>query len=79
MKSGGGRRSREGRKTPLAKTLAEQAQALRSALAARPKPAAAAALCKQFKSAKPERVGELLATLAALRQARPGGGERFVA
>ena len=36
-------------------------------------------LCKQFKSAKAERVAELLATLAALGQARAVGEERFVA
>ena len=36
-------------------------------------------MCKQFKSAKAERVGALIATLAALRQARPVGGERFAA
>jgi hypothetical protein len=66
-------------KLPWPKTLAEQAQAVRSALAARPKPATAGELCKQFKSAKAERVAELLATLAALGQARPVGADRYVA
>ena len=41
-----------------------------AALAGRTKPATAGELCKQFKSAKAERVAELLATLA--RWARPG-------
>ena len=49
---------------------------MRLALATRAKPATAAELCKQFKGAKAERVAELLATLAALGQARAvEGGE----
>jgi hypothetical protein len=72
-------KAKKAEKLPWPKTLAEQAQAVRSALAARPKPATAGELCKQFKSAKAERVAELLATLVALGQARPVGGERFVA
>jgi hypothetical protein len=66
-------KARKAEKLPWPKTLAEQAQAVRSALAARPKPATAGELCKQFKSAKAERVAELLATLAALGQARWAG------
>ena len=42
-------------------------------------PASAAELSKRFKEAKADRVGELLATLTALGQARSVGGERFVA
>jgi hypothetical protein len=72
-------KARKAEKLAWPKTLAEQARAVRSALAARPKPATAAELCKQFKSAKAGRVSELLATLAALGQARPVGGERYVA
>jgi hypothetical protein len=72
-------KAKKAEKLPWPKTLAEQAQAVRTALAARPKPATAGELCKQFRSAKTERVAELLATLAALGQARPVGGERYVA
>jgi len=72
-------KAKKAEKLPWPKTLAEQAQAVRSALAARTKPATADELCKQFKAAKTERVAELLATLAALGQARPVGGERYVA
>ena len=39
----------------------------------------AAELSRQFKGAKADRIGELLATLAVLGQARPVAGERFVA
>jgi len=69
-------KARKAEKLPWPKTLAEQAQAVRTALASRPRPATAGELCKQFKSAKAERVAE---SLAALGQARPVGGERFVA
>ncbi len=41
----------------------------------RAKPGTAAGLCTQFKSAKPDRVGELLATLGKVRSV---DGERFV-
>ena len=51
----------------------------RPALAARPKPATAGELAKLFKAAEAKRVAESLATLAALGQARPVGGERHVA
>jgi hypothetical protein len=52
---------------------------VRAALAGQAKPATAGELSKQFKGAKAERVGELLATLAALGQARTVAGDRFVA
>jgi hypothetical protein len=45
-------KAKKAEKLPWPKTLAEQAQAVRCALAARPKPATAGELCKQFKSAK---------------------------
>ncbi len=41
--------------------------------------ATAAELSRRFKSAKADRVGELLATLTTLGQARSLGGDRFVA
>ncbi len=66
-------------KLPWPKSLAEQAQAVRAALGAEAGPASAAELSKRFKGAKADRVGELLATLTALGQARSVGGERFVA
>jgi hypothetical protein len=44
-----------------------------------PGPATASELAKHFKGAKADRVAELLATLAALGQARNVAGERFVA
>ena len=59
--------------------LPEQARAVRAALAARPAPATAAELAKSFKGAKLERVGELLATLVSLGQARRAGDGRFAA
>ncbi|MEP6672284.1 MAG: hypothetical protein ABJF10_24180 [Chthoniobacter sp.] len=49
------------------KSLAEQAQAIRSALAA---PTDAATLAKTFKGAKTDRVEDILETLASLGQAR---------
>jgi hypothetical protein len=66
-------------KRPWPKTLAEQAQAVRGALGSGIGPTTAGELAKRFTSAKAQRVGELLATLAALGQARAVGGERFVA
>jgi hypothetical protein len=74
-----GEKKKKAEKLPWPKTLAEQAQAVRLALASRGKPTTAADLCKQFKNAKAERVAELLATLTALGQARAVEGERFVA
>jgi hypothetical protein len=65
-------------KQPWPKTLAEQAQAVRGMLAAGAGPATAGELAKRFNGGKADRVAELLATLAALGQAREVGGKRFV-
>jgi hypothetical protein len=61
------------------KTLAEQAQAVRAALTAAAGPADAATLATQFKSARVERIAELLATLSSLGQARILRDGRYVA
>jgi hypothetical protein len=61
------------------KTLAEQAQAVRTALTAVAGPADAATLAKQFKSARVDRIAELLATLSSLGQARAFPEGRYVA
>jgi len=66
-------------KLPWPKTLAEQAQAVRTALATAAGPATAATLATQFKSARVERIAELLATLASLGQARLLPDGRYVA
>jgi hypothetical protein len=66
-------------KLPWPKTLAEQAQAVRAALTAAAGPANAATLATQFKSARVERIAELLATLSSLGQARALREGRFVA
>jgi hypothetical protein len=71
-------KAKKAEKLSWPKSLAEQAQAVRAALAGQAKPATAGELSKQFKGANAERVRELLATLAALGQARLVGGERFV-
>ena len=54
-------------KLPLQKTLAEQAKAVRAALGA-PAPAAATAtaIARQFKSAKSDRIDDILDTHASL-------------
>ena len=57
------------------KTLAEQAQAVRAALAA---PTDAATLAKTFTGAKTDRVEDILETLASLGQARQLADGRFV-
>lgn len=57
-------------KLPWPKTLAEQAQAVRAALATAASPTNAASLATQFKSARVDRIAELLATLSSLGQAR---------
>src|SRR5688500_4752123 len=69
----------KGAKPPWPKTLPEQAQALRAAMASRAAPASAEELAKTFKGAKLERVRELLETLGALGQIRRVTRERFVA
>lgn len=75
-------KAKKSARLPWPEALAEQAQAVRAALAARPKPTTAAELAKQFaasKKVKTDRIAELLATLAALGQARRVGEERYVA
>jgi len=61
------------------KTLAEQAQAVRAALTAAAGPTDAAILATQFKSARVDRITELLATLSSLGQARALQDGRYVA
>ncbi|MBE2203679.1 MAG: class I SAM-dependent DNA methyltransferase [Chthoniobacterales bacterium] len=63
-------------KLPWPKSLAEQVQAVRSALAV---PTDATTLARSFKGAKLERVEDILETLASLGQARALQGEKFVA
>ena len=50
-----------------------------AALASSTAPTTAVELSRRFKNAKADRIGELLATLTALGQARSVGAERFVA
>ena len=57
-------------KRPWPKTLAEQAQAVRAALASAAAPATPEALARTFQGARSDRVAELLDTLASLGQAR---------
>ena len=57
-------------KLPWPDTLAEQAKALRTALASQPKPATPDQLAKTFARANLDRVEELLETLVSLGQAR---------
>jgi hypothetical protein len=61
------------------KTLAEQAQAVRAALTAAAGPADAATLASQFKSARVDRIAELLATLSSLGQARALPDSQYIA
>ena len=61
------------------RTLPDQARAVRAALAAHTAPATAAELARSFSGAKPDRVAELLATLASLGQARRAGDGRYAA
>lgn len=67
-------------KTEWPATLAEQARAVRNALAAQSAPATAAQLAKSFKGGKGRaaRIGELLETLVSLGQAREVETGRFV-
>jgi hypothetical protein len=58
--------------------MAEQAQAVRTALAALAGPASAAQVAASFAAAPPERVAELLETLVTLGQARQTAEGRFV-
>jgi hypothetical protein len=57
-------------KLPWPSTLAEQASALRAALASLSKPASADELAKRFSRANKDRLHELLDTLVSLGQAR---------
>jgi len=57
-------------KRPWPKTLAEQAQAVRTALAAASAPATPEDLARAFQNARTDRVTELLETLVTLGQAR---------
>ncbi len=57
-------------KRPWPKILAEQAQAVRSALASAPAPATPEELARTFSGARTDRVADLLDTLASLGQAR---------
>jgi hypothetical protein len=59
-----------GRKADWPKSLPEQVQALRSALAAQPSPASAEDLARTFSRAPRAKLAELLDTLAALGQLR---------
>jgi hypothetical protein len=61
------------------KTLPEQVQAVRAALAGRSAAVTADELAATFSRAKTDRVEELLETLASLGQARAVGDGRFVA
>jgi hypothetical protein len=61
------------------KTLAEQAQAVRAALVSAAGPADVATLAKTFKSAKIDRLEDILETLASLGQARVLQDGRYVA
>jgi len=61
------------------KTLAEQARAVRAALTAQTAAVTAAELARQFKSARQERVSQLLETLCSLGQARETTPGHFVA
>jgi hypothetical protein len=61
------------------KSFAEQALVVRTALAACAAPADAAMLAATFKSAKADRISDLLETLASLGQARALADGRFVA
>ncbi|RNC72229.1 MAG: class I SAM-dependent DNA methyltransferase [Desulfuromonadales bacterium] len=60
----------KGEKLPWPKTLPEQVQAVRAALAATGGPVTAEALARTFQRARTDKVAELLATLAAIGQAR---------
>ncbi len=66
-------------KRPWPKSLAEQAQAVRSTLTALASPADATLVATQFKGARVDRVEELLATLASLGQARSIAENSYVA
>lgn len=60
------------------RSLAEQAQAVRNALAAHPAGLTPPQLARTFRRARADRIAELLETLATLGQARPLADVRFV-
>ena len=64
-------------KQPWPKTLPDQVQALRAALAAQPSPATAEQLARTFSRAQTKRVADLLETLATLGQAQKMDGGRY--
>ena len=66
-------------KLPWPKTLAEQAQAVRAALAVAAGPVDVATLAKNFKGTKTDRLEDILETLASLGQARALPDGRYVA
>lgn len=66
------------KKQPWPKALAEQAQAIRSALEGCAAPATAEQVARGFQRARTERVAELLDTLASLGQCRRTPDGRFV-
>jgi hypothetical protein len=68
-----------GTKPPWPKDLVGQISAVRSQLATATVPLKAVDVAKAFKSAKAEKVAELLAALEALGQARKVDGDRFAA
>ncbi len=61
------------------KNLAEQAQAVRAALAATAAPVDVATLAKNFKGTKTDRLEDILETLASLGQARALLDGKYVA
>jgi len=65
-------------KQPWPKTMAEQAQAVRQALASLDAPASVETVAKCFLRAKRDRVAELLETLVGLGQARVTRGGEYV-
>jgi hypothetical protein len=66
------------KKPPWPKSLAEQAQAVRSALSASPAGLTPEQLAKTFLRARIDRVSDLLETLVSLGQARATGDGRYV-
>lgn len=64
-------------KQPWPKSLAEQAQAVGSALASLSGPASVEDVARCFKRAKRDRVAEILETLVLLGQARIIGSDKF--
>lgn len=65
------------KKQPWPKTLPEQVQTLRAALAAAPSPATAEQLARSFSRARTDRVADLLETLATLGQAQKMADGRY--